>query len=146
MYPLVHQLDVVQKAMQTTDVIDEEGDTDAHDDDDDEKHESTFEFYINLICKNVKSKLVETDESFTPIRISKHIRKFCSDVVIQLIERISPLIKLYASTAKVKTVNDDVIKFIIKFLLIDAGKCPEGFNTFMQERLDVYRTVKGLDK
>jgi hypothetical protein len=146
MYPLVHQLDVVQKAMQTSDVIDEECDTDTHEDEDDEKHGSTFEFYINLICKNVKNKLVESDESFTPIRISKHIRKFCSDVVIQLIERISPLIKLYSSTAKVKTVNDDVIKFIFKFLLLDSGKCPESITTFMQERLNVYRKIKGSDK
>jgi histone H3/H4 len=154
MYPLVHQLDVVQKALSTADhvgdIVDgEECDdekVDVHDDDDDDKHGSTFEFYINLICKNVKNKLVESDESYASIRISKHIRKFCSDIVIQLIERLSPLIKLYAATAKVKTVNDDVIKFIFKFLLLDAGKCPDQFYTFMQERLNIYRNIKSVDK
>lgn len=147
-YPLVHQLDVVQKALQLADPV-EDGDdekVDVPDGEDDENHGSTFEFYINLICKSVKAKLVESDESYTSIRISKHIRKFCSDVVIQLIERVSPLIKLYASTAKVKTVNDDVIKFIFKFILLDAGGCTDKFCAFMEERLCVYRKVKGLDK
>lgn len=148
-YPLVHQLDVVQKALYVGDDAEEE-DVDVNDggdvDDEDDKNCSSFEFYINLICKSVKAKLVESDEQYQPIRISKHIRKFCSDVVIQLIERISPLIKLYATTAKVKTVNDDVIEFIFKFILLDAGGCPKDFYTFMEERLKVYREVKSLDK
>lgn len=147
-YPLVRQLDVVQKALHVGDEVaegDEDEKADVPEEDDDEKNGSTFEFYINLICKNVKTTLVAEDETYQPIRISKHIRKFCSDVVIQLIERISPLIKLYANTAKVKTVNDDVIKFIFKFLLLDDGGCTDEFCTFIQERLRVYREVKGLD-
>jgi histone H3/H4 len=151
-YPLVSKLDVVQKALHVGDVVAEaeaEGEddekADVHEEEDDDKNSSTFEFYINLICKSVKATLVAEDETYQPIRISKHIRKFCSEVVIQIIERISPLIKLYANTAKVKTVNDDVIKFIFKFLLLDSGVCPNGFCTFIQERLRVYREIKGLN-
>jgi histone H3/H4 len=146
-YPMVNTLDVVQKALQV-DHPDDDCDDDKTDntEEDDEKHESTFEFYINLICKSVKNKLVESDESYNTIRISKHIRKFCSDVVIQLIERISPLIKLYSTTAKVKTVNDDVIMFIFKFLMLDAGGCPNELCTFVQERIHVYREIKHTDK
>jgi histone H3/H4 len=150
-YPLVNCLDVVKKALNVKVPVDGEDDKDndkSVDTDDvfDDKHDSTFEFYINLICKSVKTKLVEEDEAYAPIRISKHIRKFCSDVVIQLIERISPLIKLYAATARVKTVNDDVIKFIFEFLLLDAGGCSKEFTTFMEERLRVYREVKETGK
>lgn len=145
-YPLVRHLEVVQKALHTAEEVSEDDEkTDAPEDDDDEKNNSTFEFYINLICKSVKAKLVAEDETYQTIRISKHIRKFCSEVVIQLIERISPLVKLYAKTAKVKTVNDDVIEFIFKFLLLDAGVCPDGFCTFVQERLRVYRNIKNSD-
>lgn len=147
MYPLVRQLDVVQKALHAGDEVaeDEDEKADVPEEEEDDKNGSTFEFYINLICKSVKATLVAEDETYQPIRISKHIRKFCSDVVIQLIERISPLIKLYANTAKVKTVNDDVIKFIFKFLLLDAGGCPDEFCKFMHERLQAYREIKGLD-
>jgi histone H3/H4 len=150
-YPLVHCLDAVQKALNVKEHVDGEEDKDNDkgvDTDEvfDDKHDSTFEFYINLICKSVKAKLVAEDETYAPIRISKHIRKFCSDVVIQLIERISPLIKLYAATAKVKTVNDDVIKFIFEFLLLDAGGCSNEFTSFMVERLRIYREVKETGK
>jgi histone H3/H4 len=148
-YPLVSQLGVVQKALHTGgESVEVEADekADVPEEDCEEKNGSTFEFYINLICKSVKATLVAEDETYQPIRISKHIRKFCSDVVIQLIERISPLIKLYASTAKVKTVNDDVIEFIFKFLFLDAGVCPDVFCTFTHERLSMYRKIKGLDK
>lgn len=140
-YPLVGQLKVIQDALHAGEK--EDDDDDAEDEkEEEESTSSTFEFYINLICKSVKSSLVASDESYTPIRISKHIRKFCSDVVIQLIERLSPLIKLYAQTAKVKTVNDDVIKFIFKFLLLDSGVDSSSFVQFMDERLAVYHKVK----
>jgi histone H3/H4 len=170
-YSLVNKLDVVQKALRNeNESVEEEGNEDdkkeddkkegneddkkegneddkkeGNEDDEDDKKDSTFEFYIKLICKSVKAKLVEKDISFTSIRISKNISKFCSDVVIQLIERISPLIKLYTTTAKVKTVNDDVIMFIFKFLLLDAGSSSDDHCKFMQERMKVYREFKWLD-
>ena len=147
-YPLVRQLEAVQKAMRAGEEADEEEDIEgtevvnAEADEEDDKNGSSFEFYVNLICKGVKDKLVESEEQYQPIRISKNIRKFCSDVVVQLIERISPLIKLYATTAKVKTVNDEVIKFVFKFLMLDAGGCPKEFCKFIEERLKIYKELK----
>lgn len=142
-YPLIGCLSVVQNARHVMDVDEEEkDDDDVHDD----KNNSTFEFYVNLICKCVKAELVSENESYASIRISKNIRKFCSDVVIQLIERISPLIKLYAHTAKIKTVNDDVIKFIFQFLLIDSGSNCDEFMQFMSDRLEAYRKVRSSDE
>lgn len=144
-YPLIRNLDVVQNALSTV----TEGEVEVEGEPDDvvdDKQDSNFEFYINLICKSVKAKLVEEDESYSPIRISKNIRRFCSDVVIQLIERVSPLIKLYASTAKVKTVNDDVVKFIFNFLLLDAGSDSDKFCSFVEERLSAYHSVKSPEK
>lgn len=143
MYPLVSNLRVVQQAINnrdlkedTEDVVEEEK-TEAQDD-----NGSTFEFYINLICKSVKAALVAEDENYTSIRISKNIRKFCSDIVIQLIERVSPLIKLYAQTARVKTINDDVMKFIFKFLLLDAGVNNDLFVSYVNERISTYHSIK----
>lgn len=145
-YPLVHKLDVVQKALHSGTVTEDQEDDEKVEavdvDDDDDKNGTTFEFYVNLICKNVKTKLVESDESYAQTRISKHIRKFCSDVVIQLIERLSPLVKLYAQTAKVKTVTDDVVKFIFTFLLLDANRDNKGLCTYMDERLKTFRESK----
>jgi hypothetical protein len=149
MYPLINQLKVVQDALHATDVDEKEKEKEKdevdteepeEDDDDGDKNKTAhFRFYINLICKSVKARLVAEDESYSSIRISQGIREFGSDVVTQLIQRISPLIKLYASTAKIKTVSDDVISFIFKFLLTDSGGCPAGFCGFMQERVALYQ-------
>ena len=142
-YALVNSLDVFQRFMQNTSDDDENDDsTDEHDTEEDDKNTSSFEFYVNLICKNIKNNLVTKNESFNSIRISKNIRKFCSELIIQLIERISPLIKLYSATAKIKTINEDVIRFIFTFLLMDAGCSHTEFCNFMDERLKVYHSLK----
>jgi hypothetical protein len=140
-YPLVSRLPVVADAEAAKDAVLEEGEV-AEEAKDDEDTGSTFEFYINLICKGVKAELVAKDETYSHIRISKHIRKFCSDVVIQLIERLSPLIKLYASTSKIKTVNDDVVRFLFQFLLTDAGIDSAPFLAFVDARLAAFKAVK----
>jgi histone H3/H4 len=148
-YPLVQRLDVVQKTMSGLEPVLAEGpddDKEAEDVedvvDDEDVPECSFEFYVNRICKNVKAKLVETDKKYAPVRISKNIKKFCSDVIVQLIERVSPLIKLYAYTTKVRTVNEDAIKFVFKALMIDAGGCADGFCAFSDDRLKVHKDAK----
>lgn len=141
-YHLVHPLKVVQKALLATNGA-EENETESNDD----THSttgSTFEFYVNVICKNVRDKLIKEDDQYKAIRISKGIRKFCSDVVIELIERVSPLIKLYANTSKIKTINDDVINFIFKFILMDSSTDSTNFNNFVAARLKAYRDTKSV--
>ena len=70
--------------------------------------------------------------------VSKRIRKFCSDVIIQLIERLSPLVKLYVSDTGVKTVTDRTVMFTFNFLLTDWGSDCEGFYNFVNHSLDLY--------
>lgn len=116
-----------------------------------EKHEdesyhsgSNFDFYVHEICKQVRAELVKEDENYKSIRISKEIRQFGSRVLIEIIERISPLIQLYIENTNIKTINADVIKFIVKFLYIDAKvDCGELFK-FVDEKLDLYKNRKAL--
>ena len=140
MYPLVCNLAVVQEALSGVDTG-VENKEDGHED----ESSSTFEFYVNLVCKRVKQSLVATDETYSSIRISRDIRKFCSDVVMQLIARVSPLIKLYTTTSKVKTVSYSVVDFVFKFLLMDSGGCPTEFTEFIEERLRLFRELKNGD-
>lgn len=151
-YPLIGKLRVVQDyikqcrvvnvadAVESVEVVEA---VDAVEDDsvdsvEEHAENSTFEFYINLICKHVKATLVAEDESYSSIRISKHIRKFCSTIVIQLIERLAPLIKLYISNTKVKTINDGTIRFIINFIMTDDGVDSTELISFMDEKLALY--------
>ena len=135
-YPLVAPLQAVQHGMRAN-TEEEQGDSD------DEEHTgATFEFYVSQICKAVKSKLVSEDSSYSCIRVSKGIRKFCSDVVIQLIKRVAPLVTLYSDSSKVKTVNDDVIMFVLKFLLLDASNEYDVFCKYVQNCLRLYHESK----
>jgi hypothetical protein len=140
-YPLVCNLPVVKAAMAKNEPA---GDAnEAVEAEQVEDHTgSSFEFYVNIICKAVKSRLVAKNETFTPIRISKPIRKFCSDIVIELINRMSPLVKLYAGTSKLKTVNDAVIQFVFKFLLMDAGIDTTKFDAFVANHLTKFAALK----
>jgi hypothetical protein len=141
-YPLVSQLPVVEEAMRTDVADSEDADESAAEpaeESTNDPRDTTFEFYVNLICKSVKAQLVSKDEQYAPVRISKYIRKFCSDVVIQLIERLSPLIVLYASTTGIKTIGDEVIMFWVKALLMDAGVDSTDLFEFVHERLESYK-------
>ena len=102
----------------------------------------SFDFYVHEICKQVRAELIEEDEKYKTIRISKDIRQFGSQVVVELIERLSPLISLYVQNTKVKTINDNVIKFVVQFLFVDAKvDCTKLF-TFVNEKLELYRHRK----
>jgi len=134
---LIDQLKVVRDVRTSCEEKEEDGQDQPEPEE--ESNVTNFKFYVNMICKTVKSELVKEDEAYGHIRVSKSISKFCSDVVIQLIERLSPLILLYADTSGIKTINEDVIKFVFKFLLMDSGTEREPIEKFMRERLDSYK-------
>jgi putative lipoic acid-binding regulatory protein len=153
MAPVVQQLDVIQDALKQVNEVKEvnevkDGDAveevaddavEEVDEVDDAAGKSNFKFYVNQICKSVKADLVKGDATYAPIRISQDIRKFGSDVVIQMIQRVAPLIKMYNHTADIKTVNDKVVSFIFNLLLTDARRDATAFNTFVNERLRIFR-------
>lgn len=152
---LVASLDVVKNALKGVDEAkddeehEEHDDTEEHEDDDEHEHDEhdnpkkqDFKFYVNQICKSVKAGLVADDETaYSCIRISQDIRKFGSDVVVQMIKRVAPLIKMYTETADIKTVNEKVVTFVFNFLLVDAGRDPTVFNKFVSDRLEAFRSI-----
>lgn len=137
-YPLLRNLPVVLKVMSEQPVEEEETEV---------KEESdttgpNFDFYVHEICKQVRAELVEQDDNYKTIRISREIRQFGSRVVIELIERLSPLIKLHVQNTKVKTINDGVVKFVVQFLFTDANVDSTDLFTFVEEKLELYRHRK----
>jgi hypothetical protein len=118
-----------------------EGDNSSDGSDEDGKDEQStgdFKFYIKHICNHVKNELMEKNEEYKSIRISQEIREFCSDVAIQLIARISPLVVLYIDDTKIKTVNARVISFVFKLLITDAGCDPKPLMDFVAEKMAKY--------
>lgn len=79
---------------------------------------TSFRFYVHQVCKTVTAR----DPKFADVRVSTAIRGYLSDLLVELIQRISPLVLLTANSMKNKTVNDVAILRTIEFLLIDGHK------------------------
>jgi hypothetical protein len=97
----------------------EESDDDAAVDVSDSK--TSFKFYVHQVCKN----LVKKDERYKSVRVSTEIRGYLSDLLVEFIQRLAPLVALTASAMKNKTVNDSAILRTVKSLLIDGHASEE---------------------
>lgn len=120
------------------------GETEENETEEVEESGSNFDFYVHEICKQVRADLIKQDENYKSIRISKEFRQFGSSVLIEIIERLSPLIQLYVENTNIKTINDEVIKFIIKFLYMDSRVDYEELFKFVDEKLELYKNRKAL--
>jgi hypothetical protein len=83
---------------------------------DESKDKTTFNFYVNNACR----KLIKSNDRYKKVRVSTDIRQYLSTLLIELITRLSTLIKLTTDSMKVKTVNRTPILNTIRTLLIDG--------------------------
>ena len=70
-----------------------------------------FKFYIDKLCKNLKC--VDSEQ----LKISKSIKVFLSNIVLDLLLKISPYIRIMLEHGGVKTVNDNTVLTVLKMLL-----------------------------
>lgn len=135
-YPLVDRLAITQDVLSAENKDDEEDVDDGDDKDNDNPFD--FKFYIQQKCKRVKTELTKKNETYNRIRISSKFKEDCSEIVVQLIKRLSPLIELFATTSDIKTVNDKVIMFVFKMILLDSGVCCKEFDEYINGRVKMY--------
>jgi histone H3/H4 len=93
----------------------------AADEEDPSDSKTSFKFYVHQVCK----ELVKRDEKFKAIRISTDIRTYLSNLLVEFIQRVSPLVLLMSSSMKNKTVNDVAILKAVECLLIDGHHAVE---------------------
>lgn len=82
---------------------------------------TSFRFYVHQVCKD----LVKTNPEYKSIRISTEIREYLSDLLIEVIQRLAPLVYLTTSSMKNKTVNCAAILRTIECLLVDGHHASE---------------------
>lgn len=107
-----------------------------------------FVYYVEDVCRH----LLSTDQNWTDIKVSDSIKNFFSDVLVQFIARILPLISLVIKTKKtdtknknkndVKTVCDGVVMRVIEILLADSNHNPHGEVRFAQEHSELFSLVQ----
>jgi hypothetical protein len=101
-----------------------------HNDDDDEEGDETarkfgFDFYINLLCKDVKETMfedteIENNADYKDIRVSTDIKRFLSNLIKEFIHRVAPQIRLYMDYKEAKTVSYNMVSTVLKSFLMDS--------------------------
>ena len=86
----------------------------------DESNDSktSFKFYVHKACK----KIAESDEKYAGIRVSTSIKDYLSDLLVELIQRLSTLILLTAASMKNKTINNVAIMRAVELIMIDGHR------------------------
>ena len=83
-----------------------------------EHTKTTFNTYVESALKTVKK-----DEPFKNMRVSGRVREHISDLVTQVMARLSSLARIIVHTVMVvRTMNSDHIKAVITLLMSDAGR------------------------
>jgi hypothetical protein len=111
-----------------------EEDGDGADMDDNGKDKDNFTFYVRKLCLRIKANKVEENyQDHDDIRISGNIAKFFSNLVIDFISRIAPLIKSAVEYKKAATISEKTVKFVLKMILLDSRKDADSTDVLSEE-------------
>lgn len=121
---------------------DEEEDDGEGDDEEDEYDVRNFRHYIKQVCHNVMNHKIldEKKLEYDQIRVSREVREFGSELIIEFIRMLCPLLLGQIQSQKVKTVNEDVIKQTVSFMLMIVNVDHKLINANIELKLKDYRT------
>jgi len=128
--------------------IDIERDDDEYDDEEDdeeeheEEHSTNFDFYAKSICRKEQKAMIEEGyEDYDKIRVSKPMAKFFSNLAIDFIARMSPLITELITFKGSSTITDEVVKVALRALLIDSRPEVDGTNKLTDEHEELMNLI-----
>ena len=102
-----------------------ETDDDDETDGDDTARKFGFDFYINLLCKDVKETMfkdteIENHADYKDIRVSTDIKRFLSNLIKEFIHRVAPQIRLMMNLKDAKTVSYEIVEFVLRSFIMDS--------------------------
>lgn len=74
-----------------------------------------FEFYIRKICNKLKAE----NEEFSKIKVSEKYQKFCSNLVLDFLDKVVPLTQIVLDIMTTKTITDAVFETVIKCVIFE---------------------------
>jgi len=90
-----------------------------------------FEFYIRKICNKLKG----LNSEYSKIKVSEKYQKFCSNIILDLLDQVAPLSKIVLDVMTTKTITELVFQTIIKLQLWNS-KDYENVLTELTKRLE----------
>jgi len=91
-----------------------------YDDDVEDDDNVNFEHYVEKLCKSIKSteEIQSSDGAFADgIKVSKDIKKFLSDNVIDWLTRFAPKLRILINYNGVKTIDGNTVLAALKIML-----------------------------
>lgn len=103
----------------------------------DDNHQQGFGHYVRLVHGNLKNKkIAEGNEAVAVYRISKNVEKLGSDIVVDFLTRLIPLIRAQVDAKKVKTLSADIVKLVVYSIIgYQSGYDVDGFNTKVDDKV-----------
>jgi len=90
-----------------------------------------FKHHVFNIARPIVKEEVKGD-------VSNDVRRFCSNIVFEFIQKYNKLIKLQIDHSCVKTIKSDVIVVINKMILSDSDTDSSNFYKYVDKRLELY--------
>lgn len=126
---------------------DENGEADEEEEGDDEtdveeERSNDFKHYAKRICLNIRKELVDEGYvDYEKIRLSKPSLKFFSNIAIDFIARISPLITELITFKGSSTITDEVVKVALRMMLLDSRSDVDGTNELPEEHMELMNMI-----
>ncbi len=89
-------------------------------DDNEQDSKTSFKFYVSTVCSNLTKR--DDLPQYHGIRFSTDLKGYLSDLLIELIHRLSGLVLLTAGSMKNKTIGNVAIMRTIESLMTDGHK------------------------
>jgi hypothetical protein len=83
-----------------------------------------FEFYVRKIC----NKLKKSKEEYNKIKVSNNYQKFCSNLILEFLDRVAPMTSIVLEVMTTKTITNLVFETVIKLQLCDNLHCDSIIN------------------
>jgi hypothetical protein len=82
-------------------------------------HSINFEFYVRKIC----NKLKKNKEEYSKIKVSNNYQKFCSNLILEFLDRVAPMTTIVLEVMTTKTITNLVFETILKLQLYNNPHC-----------------------
>jgi hypothetical protein len=122
LFPVYSNTKAYQSLSTSTPTLVEEGDAETTTEVDDSEDKSTdskinFECYIRKILNKAKT----TDDKYVAFKNSTPFKRWCSDLVLDVLDRICRILDTVSTNLHIKTINKDLFVTIFKIMICDSN-------------------------
>jgi len=109
---------------------DEDMEDAAEEVDDEDSNVVNFRTYVGHLYNRLKQ-----DPKYAPARCANKVREYLSDLIVEFLDRVSPMFSIMLATNRTHTVSDRVVLSVLQMLLTDGQTVEETF-AFRETKVD----------